>query len=132
MESIAKNVRRERKQSKKGSIRKSLHEKSPSKAIDQAIHGLKGHWVHDVAVLFADCSKAVCKLEEILHQLKQQSGKSSRKNAKLGPNIRELVMFLKRWEALGDKKLSEQLVCPDEVEFHLECIRKYRKRSRHS
>jgi hypothetical protein len=129
METIAGIVRRERKQLNEGSPRAG---KSPRKAIDQAINRLEGHWVHDVAELFADCSEAVSKLEAVLRQLKQQSGESVKKNAELGPKIRELAIFLKRWEALADKQLTEQIVCPHEVEFHLESIKKCRKRATRS
>ena len=63
-----------------------------------------------------------------MRELKKPSRKSPWKKAELGSKIKDLVMFLEGWEALGAKQLTEQLVCPDELEFHLRCIRTYREK----
>jgi hypothetical protein len=60
----------------------------------------------------------------MLAQLKNdQEGMVGRKKKILVVEARELIRFMERWESLAKEHLIEALVCPGEVESHLESIK---------
>jgi hypothetical protein len=92
--------------------------------IKGAIEALKEHWVFDTVQLLNNCAVALERITRLLTQLERRSDWLNGHEPKIMKEISEFVLFIKEWETLAHERLTDALVCPDEIEFRLESLLK--------
>ncbi|WP_271518465.1 hypothetical protein [Bradyrhizobium sp. CCBAU 53380] len=95
-----------------------------SRTIKEALEALTEHWIYDAVQLLNDCAVGLERATQLLSQLQTRPEWLAGNEQKVMKEISQLVLFIKDWEALAHERLTDALVCPDEVEFRLEALLK--------
>jgi hypothetical protein len=93
-----------------------------SRAIKEAREALIEHWVYDAVQLLNDCALGLERATQLLMQLEERPEWIAGNEQKITKELSKLISFTKDWEALAHDRLTDALVCPDEVEFRLEAL----------
>lgn len=101
---------------------KTTNKTELAKSIREAIEGLKEHWVYDAVQLLNDSAVALQRIEQLLKRLQREPEWLAGREPKLMKEVSELVLFIKEWDSLAHERLTESLVCPDEVESRLRSL----------
>lgn len=91
-----------------------------SSAINSVKESLREHWIYDSVQLFSDCAIALERITQLLVQLEKRPEWIKGHETEIMKEVSEFSSFIKKWDSLAHKRLTVDLLCPDEVEFHLE------------
>ena len=95
--------------------------------IKDTIEALREHWVYDAVQLLNDSAVGLHRIEDLLTELHERPEWSKGCEAEIIEQVSDFVSFIKDWEALAHKRLSDSLVCPHEVEYRLDKLLKATK-----
>lgn len=84
---------------------------------------LDEHWVYDFAELFTDCAVAIHRISKLLKELKRRPTTIQDKK-KLLQALQEFQAFEKEWTKIGNERVNEEVLSPDQIEWFLERMQK--------
>jgi hypothetical protein len=92
--------------------------------IKSATDALIQHWVYDALTLLNDCAVALERITQLLIKLEERPEWLEGCEQDAMKEVSEFISFIEEWDSLARKRLTNALVCPDKVEFHLRKILK--------
>jgi hypothetical protein len=95
-----------------------------SVAIKGCLHSLKEHWVYDAVQLLNDCAIALERIREFVTKLEEHPEWFEGRESEAMKEIAAIASFIKEWESVSQKCVTEALLCPDVIESNLEALMK--------